>query len=106
MDSDLDFLRVLGLTVAIQLVWIVPLVIYRWSKGRPLTAQGPPPSFRDRKTRVQFVLAIGIAGGLSIAGLVTPPVRPILPSAFLAAVAGLSLWFFVYEDRKLDDENE
>ena len=99
MEDELLFLKQIGLTIAFNLVWIIPLVVYRWFRGRPLTAQGPPPDFRTFKIRALFVTGIGLSGGFGIAGLLTPPFRPILPSIFCIAFATLTMWVFVMADR-------
>ena len=99
MDKDLLFLQQIGLTVVFNLTWIVPLVAYRWFRGRPITAQGPPPDFRQFKLRALFVLGIGLSGGFGVAGILTPPFRPILPSIFCIAIAALSLTLFIVADR-------
>ena len=99
MDEELLFLKKIGLAVAVQFVWIVPVVVYRWFHGGPLTAQDPPPDFRKFKIRVLFVVGIGLGGGLGISGFLTPPFRPILPSLFCTLFAALSLWVFILADR-------
>ena len=106
MDEDVLFLKKIGLAVAIQFVSIVPLVIYRWFRGRPLTAQDPPPDFRKFKTRALFVVGIGLMGGLGMSGLLTPPFRPILPSLFCTFFAALSLWLFILVDRGYIDYDD
>ncbi len=98
MDEDLLFLKKLGLAVAVQFIWIVPLIAYRWFRGRPLTSQESPPDFRKLKTRAMFVIGIGVMGGFGISGMFTPPFRPILPSLLCAFFAAISLLMFILVD--------
>ena len=107
MLDDLLFLKKMGLAVAVQFAWIVPLTLYRYFRGRPLTAQGPPPNFREFRIRAVFVVGIGLSGGLGIAGLLTPPFRPILPTLFCLVIAALCLGVFILADRLLSiDDNK
>jgi len=102
-------LKKLGMAVAVQFVWIIPLVAYRWYRGRPLTSQEPPPDFRTLKTRALFVIGIGLMGGFGISGLLTPPFRPMIPSLLCAFFAALSLLVFILVDHgfiNYDDQNQ
>ena len=105
MEEDLRFLKTIGLAVASQFIWIIPLVVYRWINGRSLTAQGPPPDFSSFRIRAMLVLGVGMTGGLGISGLLAPPFRPILPTLSCLLLASLFLWAFIYADRGGFDQN-
>ena len=69
-NLDAKLIKTLGIVLAINAAWIIPLVSYRWLQGLPLTAQGPTEDPTTTRFRLKSLFAIGLMGGLSVAALI------------------------------------